>query len=676
MSASDRMRAKLSAISKQHEDVNLQKKKLEEETRRMKQLQRIGTATPRERDAPAMNAAHADEGDDTASAQTSSPAVSVKKSYSVQTRPAMSTTAENADNQTGRVDAAIAPSLTAVKSVPDIGGYMSQSAVRVSDWILKESLEDLMSQPPVIKSTEVYETVRTLGRGAFGDVNLVKSVDDNRLYADKTIYAQEERYYIETLREVRFLRRYGVHPFIIDIFDCYAIAQPRVLHIIMPYCEAGDIGKVIAKHKKSKSVIAEPMLIKWILQIGLALQFLHKHGVVHRDLKPENVMLVEGGEIVKLCDFGLALVCGKADDKDAFAEAGTPNYTAPELMLRKRFSFSADCWSFGVMMYEMMCLFLPFVGSTTTALVKAVLTEPPRAMPAELTYSDNIRSIVYALLNKDPLERLDTVTLLTCSCMSAKLSNIPQGFRPKTLEERSRRQFVKQLTTQVDELKQNPSCAAGLAAPSTSESGQSTIKFKLGDVEGMARKAAVSALINLDSTTAGGGAGSGSGNLLTTLAENVDRSQHTKVERVLRQSVESGLLSEVPKDLAIGSGSADGSTLKKQASAPKLAAADVVVDVKIPSPSKEMQARTGTPESGTAGSTMSNTPIGTARAAPMSDSVPNSEANTPASAAPTTLPLELPATLNASPLQGRGGTKGLVLNEAIMVGRMQVDQPV
>jgi len=192
------------------------------------------------------------------------------------------------------------------------------SGTRVSDWCFTGSLD---SVPPTVKSSNIYETTRQLGRGSFGDVSLVKNKDDNKLYADKTIFCEKEKHLTETLREVKFLRR-NRHPCIIDLHDVYIISNPRVLHIIMPYCETGDLDKMIQKHKKSKSSIPESSIIKWSLQVALALQFLHENGVLHRDLKPQNIMLTEGGELVKVCDFGLALELDKAGESDASAEAG------------------------------------------------------------------------------------------------------------------------------------------------------------------------------------------------------------------------------------------------------------------------------------------------------------------------------------------------------------------
>lgn len=75
----------------------------------------------------------------------------------------------------------------------------------------------------------------------------------------------------------------------------------------MPYCEAGDIGKVISTHRKSNQSIPEAQVLRWMTQVALGLEHVHAARVVHRDLKPVNVLLAEGGAQAKIADFGLAI---------------------------------------------------------------------------------------------------------------------------------------------------------------------------------------------------------------------------------------------------------------------------------------------------------------------------------------------------------------------------------
>jgi len=95
-------------------------------------------------------------------------------------------------------------------------------------------------------------------------------------------------------------------------------------------------------------------------QIACGLKYMHSYGVVHRDLKLENIMMSDQTDhaIPKIVDFGLAKMIGPQEKADE--PFGTLGYVAPEILLKKPYSFQCDLWSFGCILYALLCSSLPF----------------------------------------------------------------------------------------------------------------------------------------------------------------------------------------------------------------------------------------------------------------------------------------------------------------------------
>eukprot|EP00607_Mallomonas_marina_P002406 CAMPEP_0182428978 /NCGR_PEP_ID=MMETSP1167-20130531/25198_1 /TAXON_ID=2988 /ORGANISM="Mallomonas Sp, Strain CCMP3275" /LENGTH=541 /DNA_ID=CAMNT_0024612247 /DNA_START=192 /DNA_END=1817 /DNA_ORIENTATION=- len=343
-----------------------------------------------------------------------------------------------------------------VISSPNIGSTKMAvtipSTALLSEWAFTGSID---STPPVLKSQDLYEFVRLIGRGAFGTVDLVKNTDDDRLYATKTVLISEsESAEVEAgaLQEVKHLR-INRHPGIIDVMEVFIMAQPRVLNIVMTFCEAGDLAKTIQHAQKNHNLLSEAQILKWISQLFMAMSFLQENHTLHRDIKPSNILLTDNGEICKIADFGLATEVKDGRCK-SLAEAGTPYYTSPEMVNNEPYSFPSDNWSLGVVLHELMRLQLPFHGASTAELVRLIVTEPPPPLPAH--YSEELRGISAALLRKDPNERLTMGTALKTPLMSQKVTAFVHGYRPKMVEERQRRAHTRQLVAQLERINSEP----------------------------------------------------------------------------------------------------------------------------------------------------------------------------------------------------------------------------
>ena len=139
-------------------------------------------------------------------------------------------------------------------------------------------------------------------------------------------------------------------------------------------------------------------------EMGLAIAELHKHDVVYRDLKPENLLLDLQGHI-RITDFGLAKEGITTADGSGGTKTfcGTPEYLAPEILENKGHGTAVDWWSFGTLLYEMMCGLPPFYDTNVQRMYTKILSSPLR-FPSYL--SEDARGVLTGLLKRPVSERL------------------------------------------------------------------------------------------------------------------------------------------------------------------------------------------------------------------------------------------------------------------------------
>lgn len=148
----------------------------------------------------------------------------------------------------------------------------------------------------------------------------------------------------------------------------------------MEYAPGGELFDYIVKKKK----LDENEAINFMQQILSGVQYIHKNGIVHRDLKPENLLFDEHRNI-KIVDFGLSNQY-KPGERLKTA-CGSPCYAAPEMIAGKRYECSrVDIWSCGIILYAMLCGYLPFEDQNTNKLYKKIMSgqyEQPKVLTAE-----------------------------------------------------------------------------------------------------------------------------------------------------------------------------------------------------------------------------------------------------------------------------------------------------
>ncbi|ELW63305.1 Ribosomal protein S6 kinase alpha-2 [Tupaia chinensis] len=173
------------------------------------------------------------------------------------------------------------------------------------------------------------------------------------------------------------------------------------LYLILDFLRGGDLFTRLSK----EVMFTEEDVKFYLAELALALDHLHGLGVIYRDLKPENILLDEEGHI-KITDFGLSKEAID-HDKRAYSFCGTIEYMAPEVVNRRGHTQSADWWSFGVLMFEMLTGSLPFQGKDRKETM-ALILKAKLGMPQFL--SVEAQSLLRALFKRNPCNRLGAGT--------------------------------------------------------------------------------------------------------------------------------------------------------------------------------------------------------------------------------------------------------------------------
>jgi len=251
-------------------------------------------------------------------------------------------------------------------------------------------------------SPEDFELLQQLGKGSFGEVFLVKHMNESKLYAMKVlrkdkIMGQNLIKYALTERNVL---SYVRHPFIVSLN--YAFQTSDKLILILDYCPGGDMGWHLSIDKRFNEIRAR----LYACEVLLALEELHRRDIIFRDLKPDNVVFDEEGHAM-LTDFGLSRE-GVYGTDSAKSFCGSIAYLAPEMLRRAGHGKAVDWYLLGVLIYEMLVGNPPYFSRNREQLFQNITSGALR-LPSCL--SPNAKSIIRAvittqLLQREPTQRL------------------------------------------------------------------------------------------------------------------------------------------------------------------------------------------------------------------------------------------------------------------------------
>jgi serine/threonine protein kinase len=265
-----------------------------------------------------------------------------------------------------------------------------------------------------------YQVVSRIGAGGMGTVYAAQHQRIGRKAAVKVLQssaAADDEWRKRFLTEAEALASLK-HRNLVDVYEFGDLPDGRQ-YLMMEFLEGEPLDRYISKHAPMPPAQALGIAEQILNGLGEA----HKKGIVHRDLKPANVMLLRehSGELqVKVLDFGLArqnavplaqLAHGARAEQASLA-AGTPEYIAPEQAQAQQVDGTADLYSLGVMLYEMLSGRLPFESTSVSELLQKHLSERPQPLSSVAgQLPEGVEDFVHSLLEKDPLVRPQSADL-------------------------------------------------------------------------------------------------------------------------------------------------------------------------------------------------------------------------------------------------------------------------
>ena len=215
---------------------------------------------------------------------------------------------------------------------------------------------------------EAFDIIRVVGKGSFGKVFLVREKETSTLYAMKVLKKDYiiRKNQVEHTKTERNVLGYVHHPFIVGLN--MAFQTPDKLFFVLDYCAGGELFFHLGRMGRFPEVQAR----FYTAQITLAIQYVHSLDIIYRDLKPENVLLDHRGN-VRLTDFGLSKEGVSDDSSGANSFCGTPEYIAPEVLLRQGHGRAVDWWSTGALLYEMLSGLPPFYSRSREVMFEKIM---------------------------------------------------------------------------------------------------------------------------------------------------------------------------------------------------------------------------------------------------------------------------------------------------------------
>ncbi|XP_014514307.1 serine/threonine-protein kinase tricorner isoform X2 [Vigna radiata var. radiata] len=279
-----------------------------------------------------------------------------------------------------------------------------------------------------------FEPLTMIGKGAFGEVRVCREKATGHVYAMKKLKKSEmlRRGQVEHVKAERNLLAEVDSNCIVKLYCSFQ--DEEFLYLIMEYLPGGDMMTLLMR----KDILTEDEARFYVGETVLAIESIHKHNYIHRDIKPDNLLLDRNGHM-KLSDFGLCkpLDCSNLQEKDfsigsnrsgalqsdgrplapkrsqqeqlqhwqknrrmlAYSTVGTPDYIAPEVLLKKGYGMECDWWSLGAIMYEMLVGYPPFYSDEPMLTCRKIVNwRNYLKFPEEVKLSAEAKDLISRLL--------------------------------------------------------------------------------------------------------------------------------------------------------------------------------------------------------------------------------------------------------------------------------------
>ena len=248
-------------------------------------------------------------------------------------------------------------------------------------------------KPDILKD---YDLIKDIGEGNFGKVKLSILKATNEKYAIKILDKKKLKTQTKSssYNEIEIISKLS-HPNIIHVEKI--LEDEQNYYIIMEYCDNGELFEYIVNKEKLSQEEASTLFYQLINGV----EYIHKQNFAHRDLKPENLLLTKNNKL-KIIDFGL---CHNFDGTKLLkSKCGSPSYAAPEILKGFPYDgFKTDIWCCGIILYGMLCGFLPFDGDSNQEIFREIVECNPE-YPSFL--EDDSIDLLIGILNPNPKNRL------------------------------------------------------------------------------------------------------------------------------------------------------------------------------------------------------------------------------------------------------------------------------